>query len=75
MFSRVKSKTMAVLKSIELLADSKKSWEDAAQVAVKHASKTLRNIRSVNVNNLSATVDKGSITEYRVNVNITFEVE
>ena len=57
------------------MADSKKSWEDAAQVAVKHASKTLRNIRSVYVNNLSATVDKGKITGYRVNVNITFEVE
>jgi dodecin len=66
---------MAVLKSIELMADSKKSWEDAAQVAVKHASKTLRNIRSVYVNNQSATVDKGRITGYRVNVNITFEVE
>ena len=66
---------MAVLKSIELMADSKKSWEDAAQVAVKHASKTLRNIRSVYVNNQSATVDEGRITAYRVNVNITFEVE
>jgi len=57
------------------MADSKKSWEDAAQVAVKHASKTLRNIRSVYVNDQSATVDKGRITGYRVNVNITFEVE
>jgi len=66
---------MAVLKTIELLANSTKSWEDAAQVAVKHASKTLRNIRSINVNNLSAMVDKARITEYRVNVNITFEVE
>lgn len=67
---------MAVLKVIEILANSKKSWEDATQNATKHASKSIRNIRSVNVNNMSATVDKkGSITEYRVNVKISFEVE
>lgn len=49
---------MAILKVIELLANSKKSWEDAAQNAVKHAAKSLRNIKSVNVNNQSAQVDK-----------------
>jgi dodecin len=47
---------MSVLKVIEILANSKKSWEDATQVAVKHAAKSLRNIRSVNVNNMSAKV-------------------
>ncbi len=67
---------MAVLKVIEVLANSKKSWEDATQNAAKHAAKSLRNIRSVNVSNQSATVDKkGNITEYRVNVKISFEVE
>lgn len=67
---------MAVLKVIEILANSKKSWEDATQNAVKHASKSLRNIRGVNVSNMSAQVDKkGNITEFRVNVKISFEVE
>ena len=67
---------MAVLKVIELLANSPKSWEDATQGAVKHASKSLRNIKSVNVSNFSAVVDKkAKITEFRVNVNISFEVE
>ena len=67
---------MAILKVIELLANSKKSWEDATQNAVKHAAKSLRNIKSVNVNNQSAQVDKkGVITEFRVNVSISFEVE
>ena len=67
---------MAILKAIEILANSKKSWEDATQNAVKHASKSLRNIRSANVSNMSAAVDKkGSISEYRVNVKITFEVD
>jgi dodecin len=67
---------MSVLKVIEILANSKKSWEDATQVAVKHAAKSLRNIKSVNVNNMSAQVDKkGTITEFRVNVKISFEVD
>lgn len=67
---------MAILKAIEILANSKKSWEDATQNAVKHASKSLRNIRSANVSNMSAAVDKkGNISEYRVNVKITFEVD
>ena len=67
---------MAILKVIEILANSKKSWEEATQNGVKHASKSLRNIRSVNVSNMSAQVDKkGNITEYRVNVKISFEVE
>lgn len=67
---------MAIIKVIEILANSKKSWEDAAQNAVKHAAKSLRNIKSVNVSNMSANVDKkGTINEFRVNVNISFEVE
>ncbi|MEN9569381.1 MAG: hypothetical protein RL172_612 [Bacteroidota bacterium] len=67
---------MAILKVIEILANSKKSWEDATQNAVKHAAKSLRNIRSVNVGNMSALADKkGTITEFRVNVKISFEVE
>jgi dodecin len=67
---------MAVLKVIELLANSKESWEDAAQQAVNQASKSLRNIRSVYVSEFSAVVnDKSKIKEYRVNVKITFEVD
>ncbi|ETN94362.1 hypothetical protein SAMN04487906_2986 [Zhouia amylolytica] len=66
---------MALLKVIEILANSEKSWEDATQKAVKHASKTVNNIRSVYVNEQSATVNGDSIDEYRVNVKITFEVK
>ena len=64
---------MALLKVIELLAESKKSWEDATQNAVTEASKTIRNIRSVYVENLTAEVDKGKITHWRLNCKITFE--
>jgi hypothetical protein len=67
---------MAILKVLEILSNSKKSWEDATQNAVKHAAKSLRNIKGVNVSNLSAHVDKkGVISEFRVNVKISFEVE
>lgn len=67
---------MAVLKVLELMANSNKSWEDAAQNAVNHASKTIRKIRSVNVNNMSVVVgDDGKISEFRLNVKVTFEVD
>lgn len=66
---------MSVLKVIEVLANSNKSWEDATENAVSHASKSVNNIRSVYVNEQSATVKDGKIDEYRVNVKITFEVK
>jgi len=65
---------MAVLKVIEIMASSPKSWEDAANVAVKTAGKTVKSIRSVYVKDMSAVVKSNKITEYRVNVKITFEV-
>ena len=66
---------MAVLKVIEVLANSNKSWEEATENAVKHAAKSVKNIRSVYVNEQSAQVSGNDITEYRVNVKITFEVK
>jgi len=66
---------MAVLKVLEILASSDKSWEDATKQAVKKASKTLSNIRSANVSNMSSTVKNGEIEEYRVNVKIVFELD
>ncbi|MFD2100841.1 dodecin family protein [Flagellimonas iocasae] len=66
---------MAVLKVIEVLANSDKSWEDAAKNALDQASKSVKNIRSVYINEQSATVKDGKIDNYRVNVKITFEVQ
>ncbi len=66
---------MSVLKVIEVLANSNESWEDATKNAVAHASKSVNNIRSVYVNEQSATVKDGKIDDYRVNVKITFEVK
>lgn len=66
---------MSVLKVIEVMASSEKSWEDATQKAVTQASKSLKHIRSVYVNEQSATVKDGKIAEYRVNLKLTFEIE
>ncbi len=66
---------MSVFKVIEILANSPSSWEDAANNAVLEASKSVKNIRSVYVQDQSATVKDGKIENYRVNVKITFEVK
>lgn len=66
---------MSVLKVIEVLANSEKSWEDATKKAVTQAAKSVKNIRSVYVKEQSASVVNGNITEFRVNVKITFEIE
>ncbi len=65
---------MSVLKVIEILANSKESWEDATRSAVKEASKTVKNIRSVYLKEQSCVVDGANITHFRVNVKVTFEV-
>ena len=65
---------MSILKVIEVMSNSNTSWEDAAQQAVTEASKTVKNIRSVYVHEQTAKVDDGRITEYRVNVKLTFEI-
>ena len=67
---------MSVLKVIELMSDSSKSWEEATQQAVTRASKTIKGIRSVWVKDMSATVDKsGKISNYRVTCHVSFEVK
>lgn len=66
---------MAILKVIEVLSNSEKSWEDATKKAVKEASKTVKNIKSVYVQDQSAIVNGDDVTEFRVNLKLTFEVK
>lgn len=61
-----------LLKVIEVLAESDKSWEDAAQQAVVRAAKTIHGIKSIYIKNLEAKIDKNNIVKYRINANITF---
>jgi len=65
---------MAILKVIEVLSNSEKSWEDATARAIKKASKSINNIRSAYVQSQTVTVEKGKVKEYRVNLKVTFEV-
>jgi flavin-binding protein dodecin len=65
---------MAVMKVIEVLANSEKSWEEATRKAVKQAAKSVNNIKSVFVQSQSAVVNGDEVTEFRVNLKITFEV-
>ena len=63
------------MKVIEVLANSDKSWEDATRKAVKQASKSVKNIKSVFVQSQSAVVNDEEVTEFRVNLKLTFEVK
>lgn len=66
---------MAMLKVIEVLAESEGSWEDAARRAVAEVSDTVRQVRSINIENLQATVENGKIIRFRVNAKVTFALE
>lgn len=67
---------MAILKVIEILSSSDKSWEDATQNGLAKTAKSLKNIKSAYVQNQSVTTDDyGKIKEYRVNLKVSFEVE
>jgi len=66
---------MAIMKVIEVMANSDSSWEDATRKAVKHASKSVKHIKSVFVQSQSAVVNGEDVKEFRVNLKITFEVK
>ena len=66
---------MAIHKVIEVISQSDKSWEDAAQRAVSDAARTVEQIRSIWIKNFEGVVRDNTIVEYRVNAHITFEVK
>jgi flavin-binding protein dodecin len=66
---------MAIHKVIEVLSQSEDSWEDAARRAVKDAGKTVKNIKSIYIKHQEAVVKGNKIVQYRINANITFELE
>ena len=66
---------MTVAKVVEINASSKKSFEDAIRVGISRASKTLEGIKGAWVNEQKIVVEKGKITEFRVNMKVTFILE
>ena len=65
---------MAVMKSVQIMSESPKSFESAIENAVSRMGQSVKNIRSANIQNQSVTIKNGKIDNYRVNLMITFEV-
>ncbi len=66
---------MTVVKIIELVGSSPKSWEDAAKNALADAALTVKNIKSMYVKRCNAKIEKNKIVEYRAVVKLAFIVE
>jgi flavin-binding protein dodecin len=66
---------MAVAKVIEISAESDRSFEDAINLGISTAAKTIRNIKGAWVKEQQVTVTNGKVTGYRVNLNVTFVLE
>lgn len=64
----------SVYKLVEIIGTSDKSWEEAAKVAVKTASKTLRDLRVAEVKELDMKIEDGEII-FRVKMNLSFKYE
>jgi hypothetical protein len=66
---------MSVAKVSEISATSSKSFEDALKQGLTRANKTLRNVKSAWVKEQQVRVSKGEITEYQVNMMVTFVID
>jgi flavin-binding protein dodecin len=66
---------MSVAKVTEISATSTKSFEDALQQGLGRAAKTLRNIRSAWIKEQHVRVDNGQVSEYQVNMMVTFVLD
>ncbi len=65
---------MSIIKVIEVIATSTKSFDDATHNAVAEASKSVKNIKSVYIENMKAQVKDNKISSYAVNAKISFEI-
>ncbi len=75
-FLIIKFKIMEKLvKVIEVIAASDKDFSDAARKAVEEASKTVKNIKSIYIKEMKASVENNQIVSYAVNAKISFEIE
>lgn len=66
---------MAIVKVIEVIAGSDKSFDDAVRNALNEARKSVKNIKSIYVKEMNANVENNQIVSYGVNAKISFEVE
>jgi flavin-binding protein dodecin len=73
--SHLWEEAMAVVKIVELLAESQEGWEDAARQAVAEATRTIRGVRSVYISEFQATVENDKVQAFRVNAKVSFVLE
>jgi hypothetical protein len=67
--------SMSVAKVTEIIASSPKSFEDAIEKGIQRAAKTLKNVQGAWIESQKVVVDKGKVTQYRVNLRVTFVLE
>ena len=66
---------MSVAKVTEISSSSSTSFDDAVKVGLARASKTLKNVKGAWIKEQSVVCDNGAVTEYRVNMKVTFVLE
>jgi dodecin len=66
---------MSIVKVIEVIASSDKSFDDAVNNALKEASKSVKNIKSIYVAEMNANVENNQIVSYGVNAKISFTIQ
>jgi flavin-binding protein dodecin len=70
-----KSKESGVYKVVEVIGVSTNSWEEAAQTAIKTASKSLRDLRIAEVSKLDVKIEDGKVVAYRARLSLSFKYE
>jgi flavin-binding protein dodecin len=66
---------MSVYKIVEVIGTSEKSWEAAAKEAVETASKSLRDLRIAEVDQMDMKLENGKVAAYRVKVRLSFKIQ
>lgn len=66
---------MAIVKLIEVEAQSEKSWEDATRSALEEAARTVRNIHEIHIKDFKATVQDNKITTFKIDATIAFRID
>jgi dodecin len=66
---------MAVARVTEIIAGSKKGFDDAVKEGIGRANKTLKNVTGAWIKDQSVQIEKGKVVEYRVTMKITFILE
>jgi flavin-binding protein dodecin len=75
LLTKGRSGVATVVKVLELVGESKRSWQDAAESAVREAAQTVDHITGVEVYNMTAEVEDGRLSSYKANVKVAFAVD